>query len=137
MRRNVIVDTGPIVASLNLRDADHDWTVQQLQEIEPPLLTCEAVLSEACFLLRNTPNGKHRLLEMVERGVISLPFHLDAEIAPITAYLRKYADVPISLADACLVRMAELWNGSPILTFDGDFLIYRKNSNPVIETIMP
>lgn len=137
MRRNVIVDTGPIVASLNLRDAGHDWAAQQLKDIEPPLLTCEAVISESCFLLRHTPDGKHRVLEMVERGVISLPFHLDAEIAPITGFFRKYADVPISLADACLVRMAELWSGSPILTFDGDFLIYRKNSNQVIETIMP
>jgi len=137
MKRNVIVDTGPIVASLNRRDAHHDWTVQQLKEIEPPLLTCEAVLSEAYFLLRHTPNGKHRVLEMVEKGIISLPFHLAAEVVPITAYLRKYADVPISLADACLVRMAELWNASSILTFDGDFLVYRKNSNQVIETIMP
>ncbi len=105
--------------------------------IEPPLATCEAVLSEACFLLRQLPGGSEAVLKLVQRELLALPFRLENEIAQVSKLLARYADVPMSLADACLVRMAELHAQSVVLTLDRDFKVYRKSSRQVIPTIMP
>ncbi len=133
----VIVDTGPLVAYLNKKDTYHDWTVTQLASLNPPLLTCESVISEACFLLRHYKNGSDNILKLLDRQLLSLPFKLENEIIPIKGLLNKYNNIPMSLADACLVRMSEQITGSVIFTLDGDFKIYRKNKRNIIPTIMP
>ncbi len=137
MRRQVILDTGPLVAFLNSRDKHHDWVVAQWSSISPPLLTCEAVVSEACFLLRGWHNGVGAIFELFERKVLSISFNLAEHISPIFGLLKKYSNVPISMADACLVRMTELHEGSPILTFDTDFNIYRRHKNRTIPLLAP
>jgi len=91
VKRKIILDTGPLVALLNLRDTYHDWAKVQFSEIEPPLLNCEAVISEACFLLRGFPGGPRAVLDLVNRGVIAIPFHLDAEADPVMRLLTRYA----------------------------------------------
>jgi predicted nucleic acid-binding protein len=133
----VIVDTGPLVAWLNRRESNHAWARTALDAIDPPLHTCEAVITEASFLLRNIHGGREALLELVARDFIKVDFHLRAELDAVSALMRKYAHVPIALADACLVRMTELEPGSTILTLDGDFRVYRRNRRHVIPTIMP
>ena len=85
----VIVDTGPIVAYLNKTDKYHEWTVTQLAELKPPLLTCESVLSEACFLLRQYKNGTAHILKLLERQLLSIPFKLEDEIITIKKLLDK------------------------------------------------
>lgn len=105
--------------------------------IEPPLLTCEAVLSEACFLLRRQRNGPEAVLALVEEGPIAASFPLQDEAGSIKKLLARYADMPISLADACLVRMAERTSGSTLLTIDSDFTIYRMHGRQVIPIIIP
>jgi uncharacterized protein len=137
MKGRVLVDTGPLVAFLNRRDHSHAWAREQLGAIEPPLLTCEAVLTEACFLLGRLRGGTEALMKLLSAGAVAVPFRLDQEIGPVTKLLRKYADVPIALADACLVRMAELVAESAVLTLDKDFRIYRKHGRQVIPTILP
>ena len=137
MRRQVILDTGPLVAFLNARDTHHDWAVSQFASIRPPLLTCEAVISEACFLLGKWANGPGSVFGLLERKVLEISFSLVDHIGPISALLKKYLDVPISVADACLVRMAELHDGSPVVTLDADFKIYRKQGRLVIPLLMP
>jgi len=137
MKRQVILDTGPLVAFLNGRDRYHTWATLQWAKIDPPLLTCEAVLSEACFLLRDIEGGQAAALELLRRGVLHLSFRIDEHVNQITWLLRKYSDVPMSLADACLVRMSELHGDSPILTLDDDFRIYRKNKREVIPILSP
>lgn len=134
---SVIVDTGPIVALLNRRERHHVWVSKVMDTIEPPLFTCDAVLSEACFLLEDNPGGPNAVLELVARGLIRSDFHVSAEIEPLRALLKKFANVPMSLADACLVRMSELDSTSRVLTLDSDFEIYRKNRRQVIPTLMP
>lgn len=52
IHQKVLLDTGPLVAFLNKRDQYHSWTVSELASMAPTLLTCEAVLSESCFLLQ-------------------------------------------------------------------------------------
>ncbi len=133
----IIVDTGPLVAFLNRRDRFHEWTLTQFATLPAPLLTCEAVLSEACFLLRHHHDGPAKVLQLVDRLLLSIPFQLEDEASAIGVLIRKYRDVPMSLADACLVRMTEQVTDSAILTLDGDFRIYRKNKSKIIPTLMP
>ena len=137
MKRQVILDTGPLVAFINGRDRYHQWSVSQWAQIEPPLMTCEAVLSESCFLLRDTGKGSSTVLELLKRGVLSLPFRIDDSFDQIKWLLQKYSDIPMALADACLVRMSELYINSQILTLDNDFKIYRKNKRQVIPLLTP
>jgi predicted nucleic acid-binding protein len=137
MRRHVLLDTGPLVAWLNARNTYHDWALGQWTEIEPPLLTCEAVVSETCFMLRNRFQGAAAVLELLERGVIAVPFVLAEHLDSVGRLMRKYADVGISLADACLVRMSECYADGAVLTFDSDFRLYRRFGRQTIPVIMP
>lgn len=115
----------------------HQWVIEQMAELRPPLFTCEAVLSEACFLLRQIPQGVLNLMEIFERGLINIPFRLEEEVQTVQKLLASYQEIPMSLADACLVRMSEQVNASIVFTLDTDFQIYRKNNREVIPTLMP
>lgn len=137
MRSSVLLDTGPLVALLNARDVHHGWVKDRLAALAPPLLTCEAVLSEACFLLRGLDDGPERVLELVHRGAVSVPFRLEDELPAVRRLLVRYADVPMSLADGCLVRMAERHADSVVMTLDSDFRIYRRHGRQVVPTLMP
>jgi hypothetical protein len=95
--------------------------------------TCEAVISEACCLL----SGNDLVMQLIQRQIISIPFRLDDNIQPVRKLLSKYGSVPIALADACLVRMSELYQNSSVFTLDSDFKIYRKEGRRTIPTIAP
>lgn len=137
MKQRVILDTGPLVAIINGGDKYHKWATSQFARIKPPLLTCESVLSEACFLLRSYRGGQTTVFELLRRSILHLPFRLSEHANQIAWLLDKYSDVPMSLADACLVRLSELYAESPTLTLDPDFCIYRKNKKQVIPTLAP
>jgi uncharacterized protein len=137
MNRLILLDTGPLVALLNGRDKYHEWAKLQWAQAAPPFLTCESVLSEACFLLRAAPGGSTAVMELLRRRVVEVAFHLEDHIESVARLLRKYANVPMSLADGCLVRMAELAAESTILTLDRDFRLYRKSGRHVVPVIMP
>ena len=137
MRSRVIVDTGPLVALLNRKDHSHAWVVQQLQDIQPPMVTCESVLAEATYLTRQTPGARVALIEMVGEGFLNIGMAVADHHSALLAMVRRYADVPMSLADACLVRLAELFPQSPVLTLDSDFSVYRKNGRQVVEVLRP
>lgn len=137
MSQIFLLDTGPLVALLNRRDDFHNWATAEWAKIEPPLLTCEAVIVEACFILRNLYPGQEAVISLVKAGVIQIAFHLDEEAISIGELLIRYQSVPMSLADACLVRMTELYANSLLLTLDSDFRIYRKQRTDIIHVIMP
>ena len=107
MKAGVIVDTGPLVALLNGRDTHHVWALAQFEDMAAPLLTCEAVLAEATYRVRQQPQGRLALLGMVEQGVLRVGLQVADHAKPLAALVRRYAGVPMSLADACLVRLAE------------------------------
>ena len=137
MMRRAIIDTGPIVSALDGNDAYHGWTVQRLAELASPLLTCESVLSEAFFLLRNQPQGPSKLRKLLQTGALRIGFSLSEEMQPVLRLMAKYNDLPMSLADGCLVRMSELLSDHAVLTVDRHFLVYRKARNASISTIFP
>ncbi|MEH2072401.1 MAG: PIN domain-containing protein [Nostoc sp.] len=136
MRKKVLLDTGPLVAFINNRENSHDWAVNQWKNIQPPLLTCEAVIIEACFILRDFYGGQDAVMSLLDTGIIQISFRLSDEIGTVRELLKRYQNVPMSLADACLVRMSELINGSSVLTLDSDFRIYRKNKNEMMDLII-
>ena len=137
MKRQVILDTGPLVALLNQADRYHQWARNEWAQITPPLLTCEAVLAEACFLVRRFAGGQSAVLELVRRGILDVSFHLAEETDPVFRLLHKYQSVPMSFADACIVRLAEQHPAGVVLTLDNDFSIYRKNTRQLIPTLIP
>lgn len=136
MKKRVIVDTGPLVAFINRSDKYHDWTSEQFAQLNPPFFTCEAVLSEVCFLLRNTVNGPQNIFKLLERELLRIPFKLESEANAVINLMKKYKNIPMSLADACLVRMSEQISDSVICTLDSDFRIYRKEKRNLIPVIM-
>jgi hypothetical protein len=125
------------VAWFNRAERHHEWAAIQFSRLKPPLLTCEAVLTEACFLLRAGRIDPAVALESVRRGAIRLGFSLLDEIEPVSRLMRRYANVGASLADVCLVRMSELYSDCKVLTLDRDFLIYRRDGRRVIPLIAP
>ena len=137
MRTGVLLDTGPLVASINRRDRFHEWARDQLAQIEPPLVTCEAVLAESCFLLQQTAGGGGAILELVRRRVVEVAFHVEDHTESLARLMEKYADMPMSLADACLVRMSELHSQCLVMTLDDDFRVYRRHGRQVIPLLAP
>ena len=135
--RNVVVDAGPIIASLVAGDERHAWTSEQLSRLRPPLLTCEAALSEAAFVVKRLGGDPAAVPMLVEAGVLGIAFSVQDQAAHLRALMRRYAQVPMSLTDACLVRMTELIDDAVVLTFDSDFRVYRKQGRKVIALLAP
>ena len=133
----VVVDTGPLVALLNRRDRHHGWVREVLDTVEPPIFTCEAVVSEACFLLGRLASGQDALLALLANQVVRIDFRLHTEIDTVRGLMRKFASVPMSLADACLVRMAELDGTAKVWTTDSHFQIYRRHGREPIALVAP
>jgi uncharacterized protein len=134
---NVVVDTGPIVAWLDADAPNHAWARAQFARLRPPLLTCEAVLTEAGFLLARAGAGFAAVSALVERGVLTIAPLFDAEAAAITALMRRYKNVPMSLTDACLVRLIEQTPNATLMTLDSDFRVYRQKGRRLIALLTP
>jgi len=137
MTQPAIVDTGPLVAFLDRREAQHAWAAETASSLALPWRTCEAVLAECWHLLRRAPEAQDALLALVEEGLLSVDFALAREIAPVRALRRKYRDLPMSLADACLVRLAERFDDHAVCTLDSDFAVYRKHGREPLSLLMP
>ncbi len=133
----IIADTGPLVAYLDRSDKDHAWAKDNFIQITRPLLTCEAVIAEALFLLRRGGIDPDGLLHLIQRGLLIPTFRLSDEIATIQQLMKTYRNIPMSLADACLVRMSELHENSKVMTLDSDFVVYRKSRRKVIPLLIP
>ena len=136
MARQVLVDTGPLVALLDGSDAWHSVCVETSKELPVPLLTCWPVIAEAAWLLRQSPQAMDALLARCEDGTLDV-CHLEAEdVKRIRRMLLKYADIGAHLADAALVRLAEREKLDTIFTLDQhDFRIYRLEGNRSLRII--
>lgn len=135
MAGNLLVDAGFLVALLSRRDAHHRWAVAQATEHVPPWRTCESALSEAFHLLG--VRGAPALRALLQRRAVLTVFDLNDDLEAVLKLLQKYADVPMSLADSCLVRMTETLANPLLLTTDSDFRIYRRHSRQVIPCVTP
>ena len=130
------MDTSALVALLSKGDRNHNWAVRQWMQVNPPALTCDAVISETCFLLKRRYLIE-AVFEMIEVRAITIAFNLQEEASNVRVLMSRYESVPMSFADACLVRMTEQIPNSAVMTLDSDFKIYRKHRNEAIAVILP
>ncbi|HPY31584.1 MAG TPA: PIN domain-containing protein [Verrucomicrobiota bacterium] len=129
-----IADTGFLVAFVSRDDAFHDWAVNVAAQLDEPLLTCEAVLAETAFHLRNCK----RVFELLEEGIVTLAFDCNDHLLQLNALASRYADRQPDLADLCLIRMSELFPKHPVVTLDWeDFRVYRRNKRETIPLLCP
>ncbi len=135
MAGSVLVDAGFLVALLSRRDSHHRWATTQALGHPPPWVTCEAVLSDAFHLLG--ARGALGLGALPHCRALISGFDLDNDVEPVLRLLQKYTDVPMSLADACLVRMTETLRNPVVLTTDSDFRIYRRHNRQMVPCVMP
>ena len=125
----VLLDTGVIVALLDRSERYHRACAETVRGLAAPLITCEAVIAESCYLLRNLPGAAEAIVENVAAGIFQLPFQLSREAPSLKRVLGKYRDRRIDLADACLICLADEFETPDILTLDADFEIYRWGRN--------
>ncbi|MGI8935056.1 MAG: type II toxin-antitoxin system VapC family toxin [Phormidesmis sp.] len=137
MRRQIILDTGPLVAFIDRRDDFHEWSDRTFKTVQQPLTTCEPVITEACFPLSKIRAAQEAVMSLISDGSIQIDFSLNDNTEALSSLITRYNSVPMSLADACLVRMAELNRNGVVMTIDSDFKIYRMHRNQVIPSIMP
>jgi uncharacterized protein len=135
MATSALVDAGFVVALLSRRDGNHRWAAAQAPRLPPPWMTCEAVLSEASHLLGGY--GTRSLASLLRRGALVCGYRFADDMDAVFKLLEKYADVPMSFADACLVRMTETLNDPMLLTTDADFRIYRRHGRQIIPCVLP
>lgn len=135
MAASVLVDASFLVALLSRDDAHHGWAAALSQRFPPAWKTCEAALSEAFHLLGIRGTGA--LAALLHRRAVTVPFHLSEDVPAVLRLMQKYSNVPMSFADACLVRMTEMVADPVLLTTDADFRIYRRHSRRAIPCEMP
>lgn len=129
-----IADSGFLIALLDRLDSFHCWAKKVAEEEEPPFLVCEAVCAEVAAVT-GTPDP---LLQMLERGDLQLAFSLVDELSAVRKLTRKYRDQPMDLADACVVRMSEIYRVCRVFTVDRtDFTVYRRWGTKAIPCVFP
>lgn len=132
----VILDAGPLVAWLCPRDQYHEWSLQAFSEIRVSGVICEAVLTEVCHLASKEGIACAKVVDFVIEGGFRVET-LNDEFHSLRTLVKRYADVPMDFADACVTRLAEIYDGSSVCTTDSDFLIYRKNRTVPIPLLAP
>jgi len=133
----IIVDTGPLVAYFNRHDRWHRWVVDQMAALTPPMVTCEPVLTEACFLIQRAGGRPADLMRKVVQRSLEIGLGLANDASGVESLMQRYADTPMSLADACLVRLTERLPDCRLFTLDADFQHYRRNGRHLIPLLRP
>lgn len=137
MAEAVLLDTGPLVAFFNRKDMRHGWARHTISIQKPPLITCESVLSETLFIVKNNPAVLRALDSMIREGIIEVRPVLSTPGNTVLDKVLKYTDLPGSLADLSLIFLYEQHQNAKIITLDSDFIIYRDSKNKPIKLVMP
>jgi uncharacterized protein len=135
--RTWLIDTGPLVALLVRDDHRHAWAIEASKQARASVLTCDAVISEALFLLKRGEHKTDGLFAFVEAGFVRSDFDFHAQYRRVRELMRKYLDQSMEFADACLVSMAELRPEACIWTLDADFRLYRKSRRETLSLVLP
>lgn len=133
----VLLDTGAIVATLDRSESLHEICLRAIAETSAPLVTCEAVIAESCYLVRHLKGAPEAVIANVAAGIFQIPFSLAQSAEQVNTYLRKYQDIGIDLADACLIHLATELRVPEILTLDSDFRRYRWGRNNPFRLLVP
>ena len=133
----IIIDTGPLVAYFNRQDRWHRRVADQMAALNPPLVTCEPVITEACFLIQRAGGRPADLIRKITQRSLEIGIDIEEDASGIESLMQRYADTPMSLADACLVRLTERFPDCRLFTLDSDFEHYRRNGRHVIPILRP
>ena len=133
----VIADTGPLVAYFDRREPHHEWVCSALKEWSEPMVTCDAVLAETAFVLSRKGQPPDVVFSLLTEGLVTLGFDTAKNHRELAALMRAYRNVPMSVADASLVRLSELRRDSVVFTLDRDFLVYRRHGRQRIPLLAP
>ena len=133
----ILLDSSVIVGWLDRRDRNHGRCAAALANISPPLVTCEAVIAESCYLLQAIAGAQDDILENVANGTFQISFQLARCVDQMRQILRKYKDTPADFADTCLIQMADELDTGDILTLDSDFAHYRWRRNRPFHLLIP
>jgi len=129
-----IADTGFLVAFGNRNDEHHSWAVEIAEQITEPLLTCEAVLAETAFHLRDAG----LVLAYVREGMVQPALNLFEHLPRLAELAARYRDRQPDLADLCLIRLSELHPRHAVITTDlADFRVYRRGRREAIPLMHP
>jgi predicted nucleic acid-binding protein len=128
-----IADTGYFVALVRKDDRYHAWATGLARQLELPLITCEAVLSETAFHLESS----EYMLAMLQRGAVRVAFDCTTHVTHLRDLAARYSDRKPDLADLCLIRMSELYPNHKVITVDDDFRVYRRNKREAIPLLFP
>lgn len=121
-----LVDAGPLVAFLSASDEAHAKCLSMFRSLREPLLTVWPAFTEAAYLLSFSWKAQEALFEMIEGGVVGIATLDEADVPRIRELMQRYRDLPMDLADAALVRVAERERIRRVFTLDRrDFLVYR------------
>ncbi len=120
-----MVDTGPLVAIFDRDDPDHARCAQAFKQVRPILVTTWPVITEAMYLLAFSRRAQDGVLEMIQRGTVTVAPLAGQDVPRVRALMEKYEDIPMDFVDATLVRVAERDEIVTIFTLDTDFTIYR------------
>lgn len=137
MTTTLILDTGPWVALHCKDERHHGWAREQFAQHAGPFISCEAVVTETCFLLARAGFDPAKALALLKRGVVRMGMVLSDEASAVRQLFERYDNVPASLADACLIRLSELYADSRVMTLDSDFHVYRRHGRKTIALLRP
>lgn len=137
MEHRVILDTGPLTAFLNRRDHYHYWVLGQLQKTTSAFITCEAVLSETLYLTGHSHAAILAISGMIREDLIRVNPVMSEQSEAVFQLMKKYNDLPASLADVCLLQMYNSGMGDKIMTLDADFRIFRDKKSKPLKLIIP
>jgi predicted nucleic acid-binding protein len=133
----VIADTGALVAFIDPDTREHGWACEVARHLRRPFLTSEPVLTEAAFILARNGFDADALFALADTGTLLVGIDFNHDRSHLRTLMRRYRDVPMSLADATLVRLSELHRDVRVWTLDSDFHIYRRHGNKAIPVLMP
>jgi predicted nucleic acid-binding protein len=132
----ILLDTGPLISFLHERQEHHGWAISQFERLPFPFLTCEAVITEAAHLLYTRAQLRPEvMLELLRTGAIRIDYQIQSEVRALQSLTQRYDNVPMDLADACLVRMYEMREQAKVLTLDSDFFVFRTESGGALEVV--
>ncbi|MEX0719718.1 MAG: PIN domain-containing protein [Balneolaceae bacterium] len=135
----ILIDTGPLYAVFDHRDQWHGWSVQQFGCLNPPFVTCEAVVTETIFLLNKIGIGTEPLFNLMNRNLLQVEPILNSSSNQrfIQKFISNYKNLPASVADSCLMFLSEHEKDPVIFTLDSDFTIYRMQNGNTVNLIIP
>jgi predicted nucleic acid-binding protein len=136
VKHTILLDTGPLVALLDKKDQWHSWAVSRMKQVRLPWLTTEAIITEACFLLAGLPAALKQIEAYASSRALRL-LPITDDLPATLALVRRYANVPMSFADASLVRQSESHRAALICTIDSDFSIYRREDRSALPLLAP